>query len=102
MHLDSKRSSLKSAEASGTASAKLEVYSTDVELAEDKLVSATEEAISLMKTVLDNPEPAKSLASFVQAQLEYHRAALRALEQLDTEMATTVTSIEQEYRASRS
>ncbi|WFC94983.1 hypothetical protein MBRA1_001622 [Malassezia brasiliensis] len=102
LHLDSKRSTLKSAEANGTASAKLEVYSTDVELAEDKLVSATEEAISLMKTVLDNPEPAKSLASFVQAQLEYHRAAVRALEQLDTEMSTTVTSIEQEYRASRS
>lgn len=77
------------------------MYSTDVELAEDKLVSATEEAISLMKTVLDNPEPAKSLAAFVRAQLEYHRAAVRVLEQADVDMSSEATSIEQEYRASR-
>ena len=77
------------------------MYNTDVELAEDKLVSATEEAISLMKTVPDNPEPAKSLAAFVHAQLEYHRAAVRVLEQVDVDMASEATSIEQDYRASR-
>lgn len=65
-------------------------------------MGATEEAISLMKTVLDNPEPAKSLAAFVRAQLEYHRTAVATLEKIDADMATVVTSVEQEYRASRS
>ncbi|WFD01454.1 hypothetical protein MOBT1_000118 [Malassezia obtusa] len=102
LHLDSWRGTLKAAESSGTGSAKLESYGTEVEHAEDKLVGATEEAISLMKTVLDNPEPAKSLAAFVRAQLEYHRTAVATLEKIDADMATVVTSVEQEYRASRS
>lgn len=102
LHLDSKRGTLKAAESSGAPSAKLESYGTEVEHAEDKLVGATEEAISLMKTVLDNPEPAKSLAAFVKAQLEYHRTAATTLERLDGEMASVVTSVESEYRASRS
>lgn len=102
LHLDSWRATLKTAETSNASSAKLEQYGTEVEHAEDKLVSATEEAISLMKTVLDNPEPAKSLAAFVKAQLDYHRAAVSSLEQLDADMAGVVTKVESEYRASRS
>jgi len=99
LHLDGWRGHLKSAEAS--SSSKLETYRLEVEQAEDKLVSATEEAISLMKTVLDNPEPVKSLASFVKAQLNYHRSAAQTLEQLNAEMNTLVTSVEADFRASR-
>ena len=66
LHLDSWKQSLKSAENAG-ASAKLEQYRNDVEQAEDKLVASTEEAISLMKQVLENPEPIKSLSAFVKA-----------------------------------
>ncbi|WFD43065.1 hypothetical protein MPSI1_001717 [Malassezia psittaci] len=102
LHLDSKRGALKAAETAGNSGTKLEAYSSEVELAEDKLVGATEEAISLMKTVLDNPEPAKSLAAFVKAQLAYHRAAASTFEQLDADMSSVVTTIEQEYRATRS
>lgn len=40
---------------------------SDVEMAEDKLVSATEEAITVMKRVLEDPQPIKSLAAFVKA-----------------------------------
>lgn len=66
LHLDSWKQSLKSAENAGAA-AKLEQYRGEVEQAEDKLVAATEEAISLMKQVLENPEPIKSLSAFVKA-----------------------------------
>lgn len=66
LHLDSWKQSLKSAENAGAA-AKLEHYRGEVEQAEDKLVAATEEAISLMKQVLENPEPIKSLSAFIKA-----------------------------------
>lgn len=99
LFLDGWRGHLKAAEAS--ASSKLDTYRLEVEQAEDKLVSATEEAISLMKTVLDNPEPVKSLASLVKAQLEYHRTAAQTLEQLDADMTDIVTSVEADFRASR-
>jgi hypothetical protein len=80
LHLDSWKQSLKTAENAG-ASAKLEQYRNDVEQAEDKLVASTEEAISLMKQVLENPEPIKSLSAFVKAYvpdptLHFHAAPL--------------------------
>lgn len=80
LHLDSWKQSLKTAENAG-ASAKLEQYRNDVEQAEDKLVASTEEAISLMKQVLENPEPIKSLSAFVKAYvpgptLPFHAALL--------------------------
>ena len=100
LHLDSWRQALKNAETGG-ASSKLEHYRSEVEQAEDRLVSATEEAISLMKNVLDNPEPIKSLAEFVHAQLEFHRTAVAALEPLQADMAGVATTVEAEYRASR-
>ena len=102
LHLDGWRAHLKSAEQSSTpSSSKLASLREEVEQAEDKLVSATEEAISLMKTVLDNPEPIKSLAQLVQAQLAYHRSAAATLEQLSADMSDTVTSVETDFRASR-
>ena len=102
LHLDGWRAHLKSAEQSSTPSgSKLASIREEVEQAEDKLVSATEEAISLMKTVLDNPEPIKSLAQLVQAQLAYHRSAAATLEQLSADMSDTVTSVETDFRASR-
>ena len=102
LHLDGWRAHLKSAEQSSTPSgSKLASIREEVEQAEDKLVSATEEAISLMKTVLDNPEPIKSLAQLVQAQLAYHRSAAATLEQLSADMSDVVTSVETDFRASR-
>ena len=64
-------------------------------------MGATEEAISLMKTVLDNPEPIKALAAFVAAQLEYFRSATTTLEQLHSDMSEIVVGVEADYRASR-
>ncbi|PWY98289.1 hypothetical protein BCV70DRAFT_202066 [Testicularia cyperi] len=100
LHLDSWKQSLKSAENSG-ATAKLDQYRSEVEQAEDKLVAATEEAISLMKQVLDNPEPIKSLSAFVKAQAEYHAAAAELLSSVQQELAQLATSVESDYRMSR-
>ncbi|PWN48167.1 hypothetical protein IE53DRAFT_389660 [Violaceomyces palustris] len=100
LHLDSWKQTLKNAENSG-ASAKLEHYRNEVEQAEDKLVAATEEAISLMKQVLENPEPIKSLNAFVKAQAEFHQAAAELLVQLQQELSKIATSVESDYRLSR-
>ncbi|SOV02354.1 related to BAR domain protein [Ustilago sp. UG-2017a] len=100
LHLDSWKQSLKSAENSG-ASVKLEQYRAEVEQAEDKLVAATEEAISLMKQVLENPEPIKSLSAFIKAQAEYHAAAAELLSTVQQELAQLATSVESDYRLSR-
>lgn len=101
LHLDGWRGHLKSAEQSNTATAKLDQYRNEVEQAEDKLVSATEEAISLMKTVLDNPEPIKALVSLVQAQLEYHREAANTLETVEMQMKEIASKVEDDFRSSR-
>ncbi len=66
LHLDSWKQSLKTAEVSGNT-AKLDSYRGEVEAAEDKLVAATEEAIGLMKNVLENPEPIRILSEMVKA-----------------------------------
>lgn len=66
LHLDSWRQAVKQAEMNGKRE-KVEGMRNDVELAEDKLVSATEEAITVMKRVLEDPQPIKSLAAFVKA-----------------------------------
>lgn len=99
LHLDAWRQSLKGAEAAGGARA--ESVRAEVEHAEDELVSATEEAISLMKTVLENPEPIKSLALLVRAQLEFHRAAVASLDALYHDMSGVATGAEAEFRESR-
>lgn len=47
----------------------------EVETAEDEFVGCTEEAVGVMKNVLDTPEPLRNLADLVQAQLEFHKKA---------------------------
>ncbi|RPA71605.1 hypothetical protein BJ508DRAFT_217864 [Ascobolus immersus RN42] len=54
----------------------------EVETAEDEFVGCTEEAVGVMKNVLDTPEPLRNLADLVQAQLEYHRRAAEIYEDL--------------------
>lgn len=51
------------------------VPSLSVEAAEEKLVNATEEAINLMRSVLDNPEPIKNLQALVKAQQAFYAEA---------------------------
>jgi len=74
LELDGAKASLKSATPARQEHARLLV-----ENAEDDLVQKTEVAITLMKAVLDNPEPIKNLNELIKAQLTYHAAAADAL-----------------------
>ncbi|KAF1926429.1 meiotically up-regulated gene 64 protein [Didymella exigua CBS 183.55] len=54
-----------------------------IEQAEDEFVAQTEEAVGVMKNVLDTPEPLRNLADLIAAQLEYHKKAYEILSELD-------------------
>lgn len=69
LELDAAKQTLKSLEAAapGTNDAtRLQKAQTDVENDEDALVAATEDAIGLMKNVLENPEPVRMLGVLLQ------------------------------------
>lgn len=100
LHLDSWKQTLKAAEVGGSTG-KLDQYRTEVENAEDKLVAATEEAIGLMKNVLENPEPIRILSELAKAQADYHRAAAQILDQATSDLSRSAVSMESDYRAGR-
>ncbi|TFA97429.1 Protein GVP36 [Trichoderma ghanense] len=54
----------------------------EIEKAEDEFVTQTEEAVGVMKNVLDTPEPLRNLAELVAAQMEYHKKAYEILSEL--------------------
>jgi Bin/amphiphysin/Rvs domain for vesicular trafficking len=94
--LDAAKASAKTAKPEKQAAARLEV-----EHAEDEFVAATEEAVSVMKNVLDTPEPLRNLAELITAQLAYHKAANELLSQLVPEIEQLQTEQETAYRQSR-
>jgi len=96
LELDAAKQTLKS-----TSPAKQEQARLDVENAEDDLVQKTEVAITLMKTVLENPEPLKNLNELTKAQLLYHAAAAEALSSAQGEIEELSVAAEGEYRKSR-
>ncbi|EEP77584.1 conserved hypothetical protein [Uncinocarpus reesii 1704] len=55
---------------------------SEIEQAEDEFVGQTEEAVGVMKNVIDTPEPLRNLADLVAAQLEYHKKAYEILSEL--------------------
>lgn len=54
----------------------------EIEKAEDELVNQTEEAMGVMRNVLDTPEPLRNLADLIAAQLEFHKRAYEVLSEL--------------------
>ncbi|KAI5293940.1 hypothetical protein KEM52_004980 [Ascosphaera acerosa] len=54
----------------------------EIEQAEDEFIGQTEEAVAVMKNVLDTPEPLRNLADLIAAQLEYHKKAYEILNDL--------------------
>lgn len=66
----------------------------EIEKAEDEFVAQTEEAVGVMKNVLDTPEPLRNLAELVAAQLEFHKRAHDILSELAPEI--DVLQVEQE------
>ncbi|KAK8255498.1 BAR domain-containing family protein [Phyllosticta capitalensis] len=67
-----------------------------IEQAEDEFVGQTEEAVGVMKNVLDTPEPLRNLADLIAAQLEYHKKAYEILSELAP--AVDQLQVEQEVR----
>lgn len=68
----------------------------EVETAEDEFVGCTEEAVGVMKNVLDTPEPLRNLADLIQAQLEFHKKAY----EIYSELAPLIESLQVEQEAS--
>ncbi|KAL8824389.1 MAG: hypothetical protein Q9191_005087 [Dirinaria sp. TL-2023a] len=68
----------------------------DIEQKEDDFVAQTEEAVGVMKNVLDTPEPLRNLADLIAAQLEYHKKAYEIL----SELAPVVDGLQVEQEAS--
>ncbi|KXG46280.1 BAR domain-containing family [Penicillium griseofulvum] len=68
----------------------------EIEQAEDEFVGQTEEAVSVMKNVLDTPEPLRNLADLIAAQLEFHKKSYEIL----SELAPTVDALQVEQEAS--
>ncbi|KAI1482503.1 hypothetical protein K445DRAFT_317798 [Daldinia sp. EC12] len=73
----------------------------EIEKAEDEFVTQTEEAVSVMKNVLDTPEPLRNLAELVAAQLEYHKKAAEILSELAPVIEGLQVEQEANYRKSR-
>jgi len=96
LELDAAKQSLKNASPARQEQARLEV-----ENAEDDLVQKTEVAITLMKTVLENPEPIKNLNELAKAQLSYFSVAAESLSGLQGEIEELSVAADGEYRKSR-
>ncbi|KAE8350910.1 Bin/amphiphysin/Rvs domain for vesicular trafficking-domain-containing protein [Aspergillus coremiiformis] len=79
--LDSVKASKKAA-ARGDLDNLSEEARAEIEQAEDEFVGQTEEAVSVMKNVLDTPEPLRNLADLIAAQLEFHKRAYEILSEL--------------------
>ncbi|KAI1911688.1 BAR domain-containing protein [Ophidiomyces ophidiicola] len=73
----------------------------EIEQAEDEFVGQTEEAVGVMKNVLDTPEPLRNLADLVAAQLEYHKKAYEILSELAPVIDGLQVEQEANYRKSR-
>ncbi|XXG94365.1 hypothetical protein Hte_000619 [Hypoxylon texense] len=73
----------------------------EIEKAEDEFVTQTEEAVGVMKNVLDTPEPLRNLAELVAAQLEYHKKAAEILSELVPVIEGLQVEQEANYRKSR-
>ncbi|KAI9741709.1 MAG: hypothetical protein M1834_000094 [Cirrosporium novae-zelandiae] len=75
--------------------------SVEIEQREDEFVGQTEEAVGVMKNVLDTPEPLRNLADLIAAQLEYHKKAYEILSELAPVVDGLQVEQEASYRKSR-
>lgn len=82
-----------------------ESYTADqrkaIEQAEDAFVEKVDEATSVMRNVLDTPEPLRNLAELARAQAEYHARAGEILEEVANSIGEIQTEQESSYRKAR-
>lgn len=96
LNLDAAKAAAKAAKPERQVAARVEV-----EQAEDEFVAATEEAVSVMKNILDTPEPLRNLSDLIAAQLAYHKASVEILNQLLPEIDELQSVQENKYREAR-
>ncbi|KAK4505920.1 hypothetical protein PRZ48_003885 [Zasmidium cellare] len=72
-----------------------------IEAAEDQFVEKVDEATSVMRNVLDTPEPLRNLVELVKAQAEYHQRAAEILEDVAKNVEEIQVEQEAEYRKAR-
>lgn len=77
LNYDTARTSLKTARPEHEAKLR-----SELEHLEDEFANATEEAVSIMKNVVDDSKPLTELAELIEAQLSYHKAATELLSDL--------------------
>ncbi|GAA95319.1 uncharacterized protein L969DRAFT_101415 [Mixia osmundae IAM 14324] len=96
LYLDTCRTKLKNASAAKQEQARLEV-----EAAEERLVTETEQAIGIMASLLANPEPIKNIAALAKAQQSYHEQAAKVLQGITASLDEASVQADGEYRKSR-
>ncbi|ORX82667.1 hypothetical protein K493DRAFT_292264 [Basidiobolus meristosporus CBS 931.73] len=94
--LDACKASLKTAKPD-----KINQLRSEVEQAEDHFVAAVEEAMELMKAVVESPEPLRNLADFVAAQLTFFKDAYELLSDVAPEISDIQMAQETAFRSSR-
>lgn len=72
-----------------------------IEAAEDTFVEKVDAATSVMRNVLDTPEPLRNLAELVKAQAEYHSRAQEILEDVSKSINDIQLEQETSYRKAR-
>ncbi|KAF2719324.1 hypothetical protein K431DRAFT_286906 [Polychaeton citri CBS 116435] len=72
-----------------------------IEKAEDEFVEKVDEATSVMRNVLDTPEPLRNLTELVKAQAEYHQRSVEILEEVSNSISEIQMDQETSYRSSR-
>lgn len=72
-----------------------------IEQAEDLFVEKVDEATSVMRNVLDTPEPLRNIAELVRAQAEYHARAAEILEDVSKNISDIQMEQESSYRKAR-
>ncbi|KAJ1652111.1 BAR domain-containing protein, partial [Coemansia sp. RSA 1694] len=70
----------------------------DVETAEDHFVTVVEEAMRLMRAIVESPAPLRHLSDFVAAQLAFHQEAAALLADLAPEIEEIQVTQEALYR----
>lgn len=72
-----------------------------IEAAEDVFVEKVDEATSIMRNVLDTPEPLRNLVELLKAQMEFHQRAADILEEVGKDVSDIQTQQEADYRKAR-
>ncbi|KAJ2608153.1 BAR domain-containing protein [Coemansia sp. RSA 1365] len=93
LSLDAAKSAFKNA-----TPEKADASRRNVETAEDHFVTIVEEAMNLMRAVVESPEPLRCLSEFVAAQLAFHKEAAALLADLAPEIEEIQVTQEALYR----